>query len=468
MDSRMTSASPGGFEHVSSPSSSSSSSSSRSTSPNPPQLDPALPPPSLPPALPALILRKMVALQLVQTGFEAADEEAIEFLEGSLYTFFESLVRFSHDLAELGRRHEPTLQDVVEGARQMGVVSSPRDLSQEIELQQEREQSNPLSSNLDLSIRYARSTRRHQAKSPTLLPSDDELPAFSDPEPDPQFESPPPSPKTLHTDDDDDEDDDFEEVVPLGADGQPIPGGSSEVQAAKEAKKKEKLKRKAEKEQRMKERERRRKAREFRNREFGKTFEADWAPKLPPKHSWKQTPVFPEQPPPPPIPDPVSRTAQSPSALALSHLSTLRSRLNDSQLVASSLRNLIRRTGAAARGNPHLTNSTTTISTSNTGESNVAPPPLPTAEEAQVAAEVAAEQEADLVSYENEWYGSSRTIQKSAANFKRGKRNVRVIKVDDRRDGEDGFEKSDEEEGGNGNGFNATVGGVAKRRRWLV
>jgi hypothetical protein len=128
-----------------------------------------------------------------------------------------------------------------------------------------------------------------------MLPSDDDLPAFSDPEPDSAFESPPPSPKLLNNafssdhDAEGDSDEEFEEVLPLGADGQPIPTSSGKE--AKDSKKKEKAKLRTEREDRRKERERRRKAREFRKQEYGKTFEAEWAPKLPPKHSWKQTPV---------------------------------------------------------------------------------------------------------------------------------------------------------------------------------
>lgn len=141
MESRMTSASP------SSPTSSYSS--SRSTSPNPPLLPL---PPSLPPALPALVLRKLVASELLRTGFEAAEPEAVEFLEGALYTctyplsplsdgrglmrmmriVFGSLLQYAHGIAELGRRHEPTLEDVVIGCREMGVTSSARDLLDEL------------------------------------------------------------------------------------------------------------------------------------------------------------------------------------------------------------------------------------------------------------------------------------------------------------------------------------------------
>ncbi|GAA5915258.1 uncharacterized protein JCM6883_002377 [Sporobolomyces salmoneus] len=454
MDSAMNTPSPS--------SSTGSTSTSRSTSPNPPHQSSSFPP-SLPPGLAALVTRKMISLELIETGFEAAEEEAVEFLEGTLNSFFESLIRTSHDFAELGRRHEPNMLDVVKGCIEMGLIESPKELTEQASRRDQISSSTPL----DLSIRYARSTRRHHEQPPALLPSDDESPAFPDPDPDPAFDSPPPSPPSQALSaTDEDSDAEFEEVLPLGADGQPIPTSeASAMKDAKDLKKKEKALRKLEKESRQKERERRRAAREFRKKEYGKTFEGDWMPRLPPKHSWKQTPVFPEQPPPPPIPAPVSRTVQSPSTLALSHLSTLRSRLNDSQLVASSLRNLIRRTGSAARGNGNGG----TVSTMTMTEL--------TTEEAANAAEVVAEQEADLISYENEWYGSNKTIQKSLVrnNFagRGGKRNVRIIKVSDRRKREgveEGESSGDEGEGREGReGMSAGGGGgVAKRRRWLV
>jgi len=140
-----------------------------------------------------------------------------------------------------------------------------------------------------VSIRYSRPSRSsNSTKDAAFLPSDDETPAFPEPEEDPSLASPPPSPPRSDASGDSDSDEDaFEEVVPLGADGQPIPGAKE----AKVVKKKEREKKKIERGERRKDRERKRKAREFRKKELGGTFEADWAPKLPPKHSWKQTPV---------------------------------------------------------------------------------------------------------------------------------------------------------------------------------
>ncbi|GAA5931184.1 uncharacterized protein JCM15063_002570 [Sporobolomyces koalae] len=434
-----------------------SDSSSRSTSPNPLEVDAskretltsnaaAAAAPPLPPAIPALVMRQVIATELTETGFDAAHEVAIEFLEGALFNLFGSLLTYAHQLAELGRRHEPTVLDVIESCHELGIASGPGDLLQ----QARKRRQYPVSIE---PIKYSRN-RRNQ-KQVALLPSDDEAEAFSEPEQDPALASPPPSParSVSNATDEDDDDDIFEEVVPLGTDGQPIPGAKE----AKERKRRERDKERAGRETRRIERDRRRRAREFRKNEYGGTFRAEWAPTLPPKHSWKQTPVFPEQPPPPPIPDPVSRTAQAPSATALAHLSTLRARLNDSQLVASSLRNLIRRTGAAARGHTAYA----PASASMTG--------LNDASDAAVTnAQVAAEQEADLVSYENGWYGSNKVIAASASQFKKGKRNVRIVKVGNEHVQDDEVNESDDERDRDDNFTKSGGGGVAKRRRWLV
>lgn len=44
------------------------------------------PRPDLPPALPALVLRKLVAAELLNVGFEGAEDEALEEVEGALYS----------------------------------------------------------------------------------------------------------------------------------------------------------------------------------------------------------------------------------------------------------------------------------------------------------------------------------------------------------------------------------------------
>ena len=78
---------------------------------------------------------------------------------------------------------------------------------------------------------------------------------------------------------------------------------------------------------------------------------------------------------------------------------------------------------------------------------------------------MAAEQEADLVSYENEWYGP-KAIHRSALGMgkkgKKGKRSVRIVRVGkEGMEGDSADEEREREEGTVG-------GGVAKRRRWLV
>ena len=105
---------------------------------------------------------------------------------------------------------------------------------------------------------------------------------------------------------------------------------------------------------------------------------------------------------------PPTTSQQAPSSAALSHLSTLRSRLNDSQLVASSLRNLIRRTGATGR----------------------------------TQEQEGGGQEDDVVDYEGEWYGAVGGGRK---------RVVKVLRA--------GGEEEEKEEGRTG---------VVKRRKWRV
>ncbi|KAM0786309.1 hypothetical protein ACM66B_001787 [Microbotryomycetes sp. NB124-2] len=79
-------------------------------------------------------------------------------------------------------------------------------------------------------------------------------------------------------------------------------------------------------------------------RKLPEALKASYLPQLPPKHTFKQTPVYPQPAAPPTIPNPTYEPRQKPSTEALRHLATLRARFNDSQMVASSLRNLIRKT----------------------------------------------------------------------------------------------------------------------------
>ncbi|GAA5979403.1 hypothetical protein JCM11641_005024 [Rhodosporidiobolus odoratus] len=382
------------------------------------------PRPDLPPSLPALVLRKLVAHQLDQAGFDAADEDATQELEGALHEFFGSLLSYAHQLAELGRRHQPNLMDVVHGCRDLGVGGAAELLDEAAKQHQAT----------DIAVTYKRP--RAPSPPPLMLHSDDE----ALPEDDPSIASPPPSPAFLPSDDD--EDADFEEVLPLGPDGQPLVSAVAEREARKKAKEQRKETRRKEKEDRQKERERRR--RERQKRKEADPFRAGWLPVLPPKHSWKQTPVYPQSAAPPPIPPPISQTQQAPSSAALQHLSTLRARLNDSQLVAASLRNLIRRTGARNLSS----------STSGAALTELGPDGQPT-EQSQPQQ---AEQDADVVDYESEWYGAKEAFAAPA-----GKRRIRVLTVGaDKDDDEDyGQQGSENQEG-------SRVGGAAKRRRWLV
>ncbi|GAA5934430.1 hypothetical protein JCM1841_000919 [Sporobolomyces salmonicolor] len=397
---------------------------------------PSNPRPDLPPGVAASILRSAVASGLAQFGFEAAEEDAMDEFEGALHSLFGSLLVYAHQLAELGRRHQPTFADVLQGCRDLGVG----DASDLIDAYHEGVFSD------DVHIKFQRP--RPPPPEPPLLHSD---PEDSPAEDDPTLISPPATPPPSS----DDEEGEFEEVVPTGADGQPLPGAKEAVEARR-VKRDQKRK---ERDERRKERERRRRARE-RKKQASEPFKAEWLPGLPPKHSWKQTPVFPESAAPPALPPPLSQTQQAPSAIALQHLSTLRARLNDSQLVASSLRNLIRRTSArpsallASQHPQQLANGTN----------------LDVIAATSAAAAAAAEQGADLVSYENEWYGA----MTAAGTTGGGKRVKRVVHVGLGRGtgNDDGGELGDDERGDGGPAeaeWNENrVGGASKRRRWLV
>ncbi|GAA6039375.1 hypothetical protein JCM8097_002822 [Rhodosporidiobolus ruineniae] len=422
--------------------------------------------PDLPPPFAALALRKLVAAGLERQGFEGAQEEAMDELEGALAEFFGSLLAYAHQLADHSRRQLPTLQDVVKGCEDLG-VGGARELRREVERYTGVEGAD---SQLPIiSVKYQR------ARSPSplgpLLPSDDDTPSIPS-----HLLSPPPSPRAEPGDDSDDSDEDaeFEEVLPTGPDGQPLPSALEAQEARKRKKAEKKERREREKVARQKERERRR--RERRKREEEDPFKAGWLPGLPPKHSWKQTPVYPTSAAPPPIPPPISQTQQAPSAAALQHLSTLRARLNDGQLVAQSLRNLIRRTGARAleagaasaavgpgvgkekdgkgKGKElDVGGEAAGGGGEKSKEGSLAPSQ---AQQAQMDDTV------DVVDYEAEWYGVS-----SSSSIAGGKRRIRVVTVG-------GVGEDDEREGGDEKKKEGAwaeagrAGGAAKRRRWLV
>ncbi|GAA5866499.1 hypothetical protein JCM8547_000644 [Rhodosporidiobolus lusitaniae] len=408
------------------------------------------PRPDLPPALAAQVLHRAVAAGLAHAGFEGAEEEALDELEGVVVSFFGSLLSYAQQLAELGRRHQPTLADVVKGCEDLGVGGAGV-LLQELK-----------SSEQAPDVRLAYKRPRAPSPPPLLLPSDDE----SDPLP-PSLLSPPASPPP-QPDSDSDEDAEFEEVLPLGPDGLPLPSALAEKDAKKKQKEEKREKKRREKEKRMKDRERRR--RERKRRQEADPFRGEWLPVLPPKHSWKQTPVYPQSAAPPPIPPPISQTQQAPSAAALQHLSTLRARLNDSQLVAASLRNLIRRTGARGIASaPAGVGEGGKDGAKEGGKENDSVTPAPTATPAPAPPD-----DADVVDYESEWYGvrpSSLYPPITSASAAGGKRRIRVVTVgaeeEDERDEEEGEGKKGAK-GGREWMEGSRVGGAAKRRRWVV
>ncbi|KAG0666330.1 hypothetical protein C6P46_004897 [Rhodotorula mucilaginosa] len=432
-------------------SSSSSSSSSLVVSPT----TNAGPRPDLPGSIPALVLHKAVAAGLTRAGFDEADPDALDELEGALASFFGSLLLYAHQLAEHARRHVPTVVDVLKGCEDLGIGG------------------------VDELLHEARVPLVRVDPGP-LLPSDDEHDPLNDDDDDPDLASPPPTPPRLASPplptglSDDSEDDEFEEVTPLGPDGLPLAGHhQSEAIAAKEKKKREKrqmreealekkrrerqeIEAKREREKAARDQERERRRRERKRRQEADPLRADWLPALPPKHSWKQTPVYPESAAPPPIPPPISQTQQAPSAAAMQHLSTLRARLNDSQLVAASLRNLIRKTRASAVGEHHHHSQ-------------------------QQQQQQQQQDSADVVDYESEWYGA-RGLGAATGS----KRKIRVVTIGQRTNkspgdllqleseasaaagGGDGSMMMRKGGGMEGGGEGSRVGGAVKRRRWLV
>ncbi|GAA5880778.1 hypothetical protein JCM3774_005745 [Rhodotorula dairenensis] len=432
--------------------------------------------PDLPGSIPALVLHKAVAAGLDRAGFEGADPDALDELEGALASFFGSLLLYAHDLAEHARRHVPTVVDVLKGCQDLG-IGGPGDLLDQVRL------ASSAGPETSLRLRYQRP--RVPVDPGPLLPSDDDddddddKVAERDLENDPLLASPPPSPLPVESEEEEEDDDfEFEEVTPLGPDGLPLSSGTGgpnsdaakqQQQQRREAKERRQREKREKKERRERERDARRRERERRRDERARVkrkrqeadpLNADWLPALPPKHSWKQTPVYPESAAPPPIPPPISQTQQAPSAAALQHLSTLRARLNDSQLVAASLRNLIRKTRASAVGSG---------SGSGTGPGGLG----------GGGGGVGEQDSADVVDYESEWYGA-----RGLAVATGSKRKIRVVTVGQRTNQSPGdllLETHDAADGRGGNarksggggllegaGEASRVGGAVKRRRWLV
>ena len=159
---------------------------------------------------------------------------------------------------------------------------------------------------------------------------------------------------------------------------------------------------------------------------------ASFLPALPARHSYRQTPVFPKSSIAPPVRAPSSALLQTPSSVALAHISTLRSRLSDSQLVATSLRNLIRKT--SAREQPE----TVVEEGAGLDDDGAVVARMP---------RVPLDGEKDVVSFEEGWYAGE-------ARQKGTKRTVTVVRV--------GANKDETE------AVASALGGAAKRRKWRV
>ncbi|KAM0753308.1 hypothetical protein T439DRAFT_379008 [Meredithblackwellia eburnea MCA 4105] len=164
---------------------------------------------------------------------------------------------------------------------------------------------------------------------------------------------------------------------------------------------------------------------------------ADFLPPLPSKHSYKQTPVFPKSSTSAPVPSP-SLPLQAPSAAASAHIATLRSRLADGQVVARSLRNLVRATGGGGGGG----SGTVTIVGGGAGQEE--------------------ESLADVVDFERDWYQPRGVVGQG------GKRRIGIIRV-----GAKSVRDADVPDDANVIDPNANRGGVGKgggpkRRRWRI
>ncbi|ORY52718.1 hypothetical protein BCR35DRAFT_327205 [Leucosporidium creatinivorum] len=363
-----------------------------SRTPSPPPLPFSLenPRPDLPPAVAASALRKLVSYELEQAGFEAVTEEALEELEGVVFSFFGSLLVRSHDLANLGRRNQPNFKDLVQGVRDFG-VAGVGELKEEVERTKGRDVP-------DLAIVYDK--LREEAPGPTLA-SDDEPSSEEEPSED-EAEPAPAPPPTI--------------------DGVPVPAPTPVVKKKVKQPKLKPL----------------------------DALKADHLPPLPAKHSYKQTPVYPQSRIPPSIPQASTfPTQQTPSTVAMRHLSTLRSRLNDSQLVASSLRNLIRKTSARATAG---------------GEGAIV---------GLEGAQQGGQEDDDVVDYEGEWYGGrggpiGAGVKRSVLMMRVGEEGKVDLEGWERgeegeRDGM-GFMKSKDHEWSDA----GRVGGAGKRRKWRV
>ncbi|SCV72934.1 BQ2448_6859 [Microbotryum intermedium] len=239
---------------------------------------------TLPPSVAAHVVRRLVARELQDVGFDSAQQDALEEIEG----FFGSALVLAHDLANHAHRSRPNVKDIVESCRRLGVGSEP-------ELVQEVKRTKHRPSEEWPKLRFQRSTKRRSSPTGPLLGSDDE------------------------GEQDEREKKEKEFIKTFNSTPAAIASGivTGQTIASK--------------------------------RTFDALRNQPGLPALPNKHSFKVTPAYPTPTLSAPFVPPnltYHPKPQEPSPLALTHLSTLQSRQNDSTQVAASLRNLIRRTSA--------------------------------------------------------------------------------------------------------------------------
>ncbi|KAK4049894.1 hypothetical protein OIO90_005283 [Microbotryomycetes sp. JL221] len=256
--------------------------------------------PSLTPIVAVEYLERLVNVELQAAGYLTADKEALEQLQGMTVVFFEALVQRAHELTEQANRTRVNLKDALEASVETGIVAYPAQM-----------------------IRFAKQTRdrNDQVDVPPIRYKRVRPPVIE---------------KTLPSDNEQDEEDDDSNLVRSNGKGDQSASLPDLHQSI---------------------------IPKVKPRKLPEALKASFLPPLPPKHTFKQTPVYPQPAPPPLIPQPTFDPIQKPSKEAMRHLATLRARFNDSQLVSSSLRNLIRKTSVRTVGSSTMTTISKTFDT---------------------------------------------------------------------------------------------------------
>ncbi|KDE05926.1 hypothetical protein MVLG_03739 [Microbotryum lychnidis-dioicae p1A1 Lamole] len=268
---------------------------------------------TLPPSVAANVVRRLVARELQEVGFDSAQQDALEEIEGCLFTFFGSALLLAHDLANHAQRVRPNVKDLVESCRRLGVGSEP-------ELVHEVNRTKHRPSEEWPKLRFQSSSKRRSSPSGPLLRFDDE------------------------GEQDEREKREKEFINIFNSTPAAIASGivTGQTIASK--------------------------------RTSDALSDLPGLPALPNKHSFKVTPAYPTPTLSAPfVPPNLTHhpKPQEPSPLALAHLATLQSRQNDSTQVAASLRNLILRTSARPQQsifNPSAPNGSDTIGLLGNGE----------------------------------------------------------------------------------------------------